>query len=133
MSTLPITLARKILTATRRYFMPAEWNLQGITIEPATDLSPLDKAFAFLNYPFMGGVSSSDPSANLVTALNTAGITGIYRQNIAAEYAEGDWQGVRAEFTRWAVNYRALAAKAAAVTEREAVAAAVPAASIVSA
>lgn len=110
--------------------MPPQWNVEGIRIDPATDLSPLDKAFAFLNYPFIGGVSSADPSANLVTAFNTAGITGVYRQNIAAEYAEGDWRGVRAEFTRWAVNYKALSAKAAVVNEREAVAAAAPAAAL---
>lgn len=112
--------------------MPAEWNTQGITVEPTSDLSPLDKAFAFLNYPFIT-TPSSDPNVNLVNALNTVGITGTYRQNITSEYGEGDWQGVRAEFTRWAVNYKALAAQATAVAERETIAAAVPAAALVAA
>ena len=99
--------------------MPASWNTQGIEIEPTTDLSPLDKAFAFLNYPFIGGVTSTDASVNVENALATAGITGEFKDSIAQEYAQGDWEGVRAEFTRWAVNQKAIADKARIAAERQ--------------
>ncbi|KAF6765962.1 hypothetical protein DFP72DRAFT_1038768 [Ephemerocybe angulata] len=116
-------------TSIMMYFMPAEFNVQGIAIKPNNVLSPLDKAFAFLNYPFTPGTASVDPSVTVVSALNTIGITGAVRASIATEWAEGDWQGVRAEFTRWSVNQKALNDKAAASAEREEIAAAVPTAS----
>ncbi|KAF6764496.1 hypothetical protein DFP72DRAFT_423757 [Ephemerocybe angulata] len=102
------------------YFMPAEFNVQHIEIKPNNVLSPLDKAFAFLNYPFPPGTASVNPSVNLVNSLNTVGITGPVRASITTEWAENDWQGVRAEFTRWSVNQKALNDKTAAVAEREA-------------
>lgn len=104
--------------------MPAEWNVQGIAIPPNNNLSALDKAYAFLNYPFLIGSASSDPNVTLLNALNTAGVTGTSRANIALEYIENDWQGVRAEFTRWAVNQRALSDQAQAAAQREEAAAA---------
>ncbi|RXW15895.1 hypothetical protein EST38_g9959 [Candolleomyces aberdarensis] len=106
-------------TSIMMYFMPAEWNLQGINIPPNHSLSALDKVFAFLNYPFPIGTASSDPDVNVLNALNTAGVTGAARANIALEYIEGDWQGLRAELTRWAVNQKALSDKAQAVSQRE--------------
>jgi hypothetical protein len=105
-------------------FPSPRWNLEGITVEPNTEISTVDKAFAFLNYPFIE-VPSADPATNLTTALDVAGITGIYRQNIETEFGEGDWQGVRAELTRWSVNQRATADKAASGKKREALSASV--------
>jgi hypothetical protein len=99
--------------------MPANWNVQGIAIPPNNSLSPLDKAYAFLNYPFFIGTASSDPEVNILNALNTAGITGAARANIGLEYIENDWRGLRAEFTRWAVNQKALSDKAQAVSQRD--------------
>ncbi|RXW15891.1 hypothetical protein EST38_g9963 [Candolleomyces aberdarensis] len=106
-------------TSIMMYFMPASWNVQGIDIPPNESLSPLDKSYAFLNYPFFIGTASSDPDVNIQNALNAAGVTGAARANIALEYIEGDWRGLRAEFTRWAVNQRALSDRAQAVSERE--------------
>ncbi|RXW12185.1 hypothetical protein EST38_g13667 [Candolleomyces aberdarensis] len=100
--------------------MPPELNEQGIEIHPSKELSALDKAFAFLNYPFLGGLTSSDPSQTLDNALNTIGVTGEFRESITAEFNENDWRGVRAEFTRWALNAKAEASKKEAVAEREA-------------
>ncbi|RXW18660.1 hypothetical protein EST38_g7194 [Candolleomyces aberdarensis] len=114
-------------TSIMMYFMPANWNVQGIEIPPNNYLSPLDKAFAFLNYPFLVGTASTDPSVTLLNALNGAGVTGPSRASIALEYIENDWKGLRAEFTRWAVNQRALSDRAQAVSEREEAAAAVAA------
>ncbi|KAJ2922193.1 hypothetical protein H1R20_g14905, partial [Candolleomyces eurysporus] len=114
-------------TSIMMYFMPANWNVQGIEIPPNNRLSPLDKAYAFLNYPFFIGTASSDPDVNILNALNGAGVTGPSRASIALEYIENDWKGLRAEFTRWAVNQRALSDRAQAVTEREEAAAAVAA------
>ncbi|KAJ2928155.1 hypothetical protein H1R20_g8940, partial [Candolleomyces eurysporus] len=87
---------------------------------PNSELSALDKAFAFLNYPFLGGLTSSDASHTLDNALNTIGITGKFRESITAEFNENDWRGVRAEFTRWALNAKAEASKKDAVAVREA-------------
>ena len=89
--------------------MPAEWNLQGIEIKPNTELSPLDKAVVFLNYPFFREATSTDPNVNPENALATVDITGEFRDTITEEFNQGDWQGVRAEFTRWAVNQKAIA------------------------
>uniref|UniRef100_A0A4Q2DAD1 Peptidase M12A domain-containing protein n=1 Tax=Candolleomyces aberdarensis TaxID=2316362 RepID=A0A4Q2DAD1_9AGAR len=114
-------------TSIMMYFMPANWNVQGIEIPPNESLSPLDKAYAFLNYPFFIGTASSDPNVNILNSLNTAKVTGTARANIALEYIEGDWRGLRAEFTRWAVNQRALSDRAQAVSRREEAAAAVAA------
>ena len=98
--------------------MPAEWNVQGIEIKPTTELSPLDKAFAFLNYPFIGTVTSSDPSVNLDNAIAAAGIAGEFKDSIVEEYAQGDWEGVRAEFTRWSIDQKNIADKARLAAER---------------
>ncbi|RXW14653.1 hypothetical protein EST38_g11201 [Candolleomyces aberdarensis] len=108
------------LTSVMMYFMPPELNEQGIDIPPNYELDALDKAFAFLNYPFIGGLTSSDASHTLDNALNTIGVTGRFRQSITAEFNENDWKGVRAEFTRWTLNARAEAIKKEAVAEREA-------------
>lgn len=99
--------------------MPAELNEQGIEIPPNYELSALDKAFAFLNYPFLGG-PTPDASHTLDNALNTIGVTGKFRESITAEFNENDWRGVRAEFARWALNAKAEASKEEAVAEREA-------------
>ncbi|KAJ2931123.1 hypothetical protein H1R20_g5928, partial [Candolleomyces eurysporus] len=109
-------------TSIMMYYMPANFNLQGITIRPNRSLSALDKAYAFLNYPFLRGAASVDPNVTLVNALNAAGVTGTARTNIAAEYTEGDWRGLRAEFTRWTLNQRAALASAPAEAEAEAAA-----------
>ncbi|RXW18661.1 hypothetical protein EST38_g7197 [Candolleomyces aberdarensis] len=107
------------ITSIMMYFMPADWTLERIEIPPNYNLSPLDKAFAFLNYPFPVGTPSSDPDVNIQKALDTAGVTGDARENIVLEYNEGDWQGLRAEFTRWAVNQKALSDRAQAISQRE--------------
>ncbi|KAJ2932993.1 hypothetical protein H1R20_g4093, partial [Candolleomyces eurysporus] len=108
------------LTSVMMYFMPAELNEQGIEIPSNDELDALDKAFAFLNYPFLGGLTSSDASHTLDNALNTIGVTGKFRESITAEFNENDWKGVRAEFTRWTLNARAEASRREAVDEREA-------------
>ncbi|KAJ2933027.1 hypothetical protein H1R20_g4102, partial [Candolleomyces eurysporus] len=107
------------LTSIMMYFMPAELNEQGIEIPPNYELSALDKAFAFLNYPFLGG-PAPDASHTLDNALDTIGVTGKFRESITAEFNENDWRGVRAEFARWALNAKAEASKEEAVAEREA-------------
>ncbi|RXW16789.1 hypothetical protein EST38_g9061 [Candolleomyces aberdarensis] len=107
------------ITSIMMYFMPADWTLERIEIPPNYNLSLLDKAFAFLNYPFPVGTPSSDPDVNIQNALDTAGVTGDARENIVLEYNEGDWQGLRAEFTRWAVNQKALSDRAQAISQRE--------------
>ncbi|KAJ2931124.1 hypothetical protein H1R20_g5929, partial [Candolleomyces eurysporus] len=109
-------------TSIMMYFMPANFNLQGIAIPPNNRLSALDKAYAFLNYPFLSGATSVDPNVNIVNSLNAAGVTGPSRTSIAAEFAEGDWRGLRAEFTRWTLNQRAALASAPAEAEAEAAA-----------
>ncbi|RXW11271.1 hypothetical protein EST38_g14583, partial [Candolleomyces aberdarensis] len=108
------------LTSIMMYFMPPELNEQGIEIPSNNELDALDKAFAFLNYPFIGSLTSSDASHTLENALNTIGVTGRFRESITAEFNENDWKGVRAEFTRWTLNARAEAIKKEAVAEREA-------------
>ncbi|KAJ2933020.1 hypothetical protein H1R20_g4100, partial [Candolleomyces eurysporus] len=108
------------LSSIMMYWMPAQFNEQEIEIPPNSELSALDKAFAFLNYPFLGGLTSSDASHTLDNALNTIGITGKFRESITAEFNENDWRGVRAEFTRWALDAKAEASKKDAVAEREA-------------
>ncbi|KAJ2928154.1 hypothetical protein H1R20_g8941, partial [Candolleomyces eurysporus] len=108
------------LTSIMMYWMPAQFNEQEIEIPPNYELSALDKAFAFLNYPFIGGPTSSDASQTLDNALNTIGVTGKFRESITAEFNVNDWRGVRAEFTRWALNAKAEASKKEAVAEREA-------------
>ncbi|KAJ2936898.1 hypothetical protein H1R20_g197, partial [Candolleomyces eurysporus] len=114
-------------TSIMMYSMPAQWNLEGIEIPPNYSLSPLDKAYAFLNYPFPADTPSSDPDVNIQNALNTAGVTGDDRENIILEYNEGDWKGLRAEFTRWAVNQKAQSDRAQAISQREQAAIAVAA------
>ncbi|RXW14652.1 hypothetical protein EST38_g11202 [Candolleomyces aberdarensis] len=108
------------LTSIMMYSMPPQLNEQGIRIRPNYELDALDKAFAFLNYPFLGGLTSSDASHTLDNALKTIGVTGRFRESITAEFNENDWKGVRAEFTRWTLNARAEAIKNEAVAEREA-------------
>ncbi|KAJ2932990.1 hypothetical protein H1R20_g4094, partial [Candolleomyces eurysporus] len=108
------------LTSIMMYFMPPNLNEQGIRIPRNYELDALDKAFAFLNYPFLGGLTSSDASHTLDNALNTIGVTGKFRESITAEFNENDWKGVRAEFTRWTLNAKAEASREEAVAEREA-------------
>jgi hypothetical protein len=114
------------ISSETRFFIPPQWNLEGITVEPNNEISAVDKAFVFLNYPFFGG-PSSDPPISLANALDIAGIMGVYRRNIETEFAHGDWEGVRAELARWSVNQRAAADKAVSVKRREAIAASVSA------
>ncbi|RXW12187.1 hypothetical protein EST38_g13665 [Candolleomyces aberdarensis] len=104
------------LTSIMMYWMPAQFNEQEIQVLPNFELSALDKAFAFLNYPFLGGLTS-DASQTLDDALNTIGVTGKFRESITAEFNENDWRGVRAEFTRWALNAKAEASKKEAEAE----------------
>ncbi|RXW12211.1 hypothetical protein EST38_g13645, partial [Candolleomyces aberdarensis] len=82
------------LTSIMMCWMPAQFNEQEIEIRPNSELSALDKAFAFLNYPFLGGLTSSDASQTLDNALNTIGVTGKFRESITAEFNENDWRGV---------------------------------------
>ena len=60
----------------------------------------------------------------LENALNTIGVKGKFRESITAELNENDWQGVRAEFTRWTLNAKADSSKGEAAAERESEAAA---------
>ena len=98
--------------------MPAQFNLQGIAIPPNNRLSPLDKAYAFLNYPYLNAAPSYDHNVNLNNALNAAGVSGDSRISIEREYSENDWEGVRTELTRWTLNQ--IAASLAAADEVEA-------------
>ncbi|RXW14548.1 hypothetical protein EST38_g11305 [Candolleomyces aberdarensis] len=92
------------MTSIMMYFMPPELNEQGINIPPNDELDALDKAFAFLNYPFLGEVSPSKASVTLDSALDTIGVSGEFRETITAKFNANDSQGVRAEFTSWALE-----------------------------
>jgi hypothetical protein len=97
------------LTSIMMYFMPKEMNVEKIEIPPNNVLSELDKAYAFVNYPFIT-TRSSNPQWNIQHALDVAGVQGDSRGRILAEYNQKDWKGVRTEFALWSLNQRAAAA-----------------------
>ncbi|TFK16663.1 zincin [Coprinopsis marcescibilis] len=106
-------------TSIMMYFMPAEMNVERIEIKPNNKLSALDKAFAFLNYPFLGSTASVDPTVNVTTSIATIGIEGEFKDAVLSEFNEGDWDGLRDEFTRWSLNEKAKAVAAKIHAERE--------------
>ncbi|KAF8153384.1 hypothetical protein B0H34DRAFT_103561 [Crassisporium funariophilum] len=97
------------LTSIMMYFMPAEMNIEKIAVPPNNALSQLDKAYGFINYPFMGKAKSIDPTWTFDHALDVAGVKGDYRGRILVEYNQGDWKGVRTEFALWSLNEKAIA------------------------
>ncbi|RXW14657.1 hypothetical protein EST38_g11205 [Candolleomyces aberdarensis] len=100
------------LTSIMMYFMPGAMNEENIDVPPNNALSPYDKAFAALNYPFIAeGANAEASNAKVEAALATLGVQDEFKQSILAEFAQKDWEGVRAEFTRWSVNEKALAEK----------------------
>ncbi|TFK21229.1 hypothetical protein FA15DRAFT_672778 [Coprinopsis marcescibilis] len=106
-------------TSIMMYFMPAEMNIERIEIKPNSKLSPLDKPFAFLNYPFLESTASIDPTVNVPSSNATIGIEGEFKDAILSEFNEGDWDGLTDEFTRWSLNEKAKAVAAKIHAERE--------------
>ncbi|KAF5309136.1 hypothetical protein D9619_012800 [Psilocybe cf. subviscida] len=56
------------------YYMPREMNLQGIELPPNDALSPLDKAFATVHYPYFGNDAKKHKDADILEALVVLGI-----------------------------------------------------------
>ena len=89
--------------------MPAEWNEGNIEVPPNNVLSEFDKSFALLNYPFAPeGEKADEIKAKLEAAFTTLNVQDDFKENIRAEIAAHNWDGARAEFTKWCVNERAL-------------------------
>ena len=100
--------------------MPGAMNEENITVPPNNALSPFDKAFAALNYPFIAeGADAAANSAKVEAALATLGVEDEFKQIILSEFTQKDWEGVRAEFTRWSVNEKAKAEKEKAKAKEE--------------
>ncbi|RXW12188.1 hypothetical protein EST38_g13669 [Candolleomyces aberdarensis] len=101
------------LKSVMKFFMPAEWNEGNIEVLPNYVLSEFDKAFALLNYPFApDGDKADDVNAKLEAAFATLNVQDDFKKSILAEITAHDWDGARAEFTRWCINETALADKA---------------------
>jgi hypothetical protein len=96
------------LTSIMMYFMPKEMNIERIEIKPNNKLSETDKAYGFINYPFIK-TKSPHPEWTITHALDVANVQGDSRQRILTEYEEGDWKGVRTEFALWSLNEKAIA------------------------
>jgi len=96
------------------YPMPAALNVEGIEIVYNTVLSNFDKAYGVINYPYLPGQPAplADPQWTFEHALDVAGVQGESREKILYEYAQGDTEGIRAEFGLWSLNQRALALEA---------------------
>lgn len=88
--------------------MPKEMNLEKIEVPPNNNLSDTDKAYAFINYPYIK-TPSPNQGWNIARALDVAGVQGPARERILAEYKEGDWKGMRVEFALWSLNEKAAA------------------------
>jgi len=88
--------------------MPKEMNIERIEIKPNNELSEVDKAYGFINYPFIT-TGSPNPRWTITHALNVANVQGDFRQRILDEFFQGDWKGVRTEFALWSLNERAIA------------------------
>lgn len=88
--------------------MPKEMNLERIEIKPNNVLSETDKAYGFINYPFIK-TKSPHPEWTITHALDVANVQGDSRQRILNEFEQGDWKGVRTEFALWSLNEKAIA------------------------
>jgi len=88
--------------------MPKEMNIEQIEIKPNNDLSEIDKAYGFLNYPFIK-TKSPHPEWTVTHALDVANVQGDFRERILNEFKQGDWKGVRTEFALWSLNEKAIA------------------------
>jgi hypothetical protein len=88
--------------------MPKEMNIERIEIKPNNKLSETDKAYGFINYPFIK-TKSPHPEWTITHALDVANVQGDSRQRILNEYEQGDWKGVRTEFALWSLNQKAIA------------------------
>ena len=97
--------------------MPKEMNIERIEIKPNNKLSEIDKAYGFINYPFITS-KSSDPKWTINHALDVANVQGDSRQRILSEFSQGDWKGVRTEFALWSLNQKALAISSRLQTQR---------------
>ncbi|KIM36245.1 hypothetical protein M413DRAFT_31839 [Hebeloma cylindrosporum] len=98
------------LTSIMMYYMPKEMNLERIEVKPNNVLSETDKAFGFLNYPFIK-TKSPRPEWTITHALDVANVQGDSRQRILNEFEQGDWRGVRTELALWSLNEKAIAIK----------------------
>jgi len=119
------------LTSIMMYFMPKEMNVERIEIKPNNHLSELDKAYAYINYPFVN-TPSPNKQWTIEHALDVAGVQGDSRERIISEFKEKDWKGVRTEFAMWSLSQKAqvisnrLAAKRAGLSEATATPAPAP-------
>ena len=68
--------------------MPAEMNLEHIEIPPNNALSDLDKAYVFLNYPFLT-TSSPNKQWTIEHALDAAGV----KDNLASGHSTNRLEG----------------------------------------
>jgi hypothetical protein len=108
------------LTSIMMYFMPKEMNIERIEIKPNNKLAELDKAYGFINYPFIT-TNSPDPRWTITYALDVANVQGDFRQRILDEFYQRDWKGVRTEFALWSLNEKAIAINTRLQNERLAV------------
>ncbi|THH31771.1 hypothetical protein EUX98_g2429 [Antrodiella citrinella] len=88
------------ITSVMMYKMPPEMNLQHVSVGNNYVLSPLDKAYMVINYPFQ----IKDPQWTLSHALDIAGVSGTAKQAILAEK---DADNVREKFSVWNATQRA--------------------------
>ncbi|KAF6758054.1 hypothetical protein DFP72DRAFT_889810 [Ephemerocybe angulata] len=80
-----------------RFHLPKEFTEQGLEVPPHETLSPLDKAYAFLTYPYFDGDQAPEGAITFSEALDVAKITGEVRERFVAKYAVRDWRGMREE------------------------------------
>jgi len=81
-----------------RYFIPAQMNLEHIEVPPNNKLSELDKAFAFINYPYPAA-SPFDSKWTIDHALAVAGVDVDSKTKILQAYSQQDWVNVRYYFS----------------------------------
>ncbi|KAF5339091.1 hypothetical protein D9611_011247 [Ephemerocybe angulata] len=85
------------LDSVMMFHLPKEFTEQGLEVPPHETLSPLDKAYAFLNYPYFDGDQAPEGAITFSEALDVAEITGEVRETFVAKYAVRDWRGMREE------------------------------------
>ena len=92
--------------------MPAQMNLEHIEVPPNNKLSELDKAFAFINYPYPAA-SPFDSKWTIDHALAVAGVDADSKTKILQAYAQQDWVNVRYYFSLFTTSAHAASSNTA--------------------
>ena len=79
--------------------MPRKMNKQNIEIKSNNKLSPIDKAFMIVNYPFPPSRKPRDPTWSFTHALDVAGVNDDCRVEILKQHQGSDWKELRFLFT----------------------------------